>query len=41
MASDDTYLLDFEAYRPPADMNLQMSYTEQVDYAHKVSVCPF
>lgn len=36
MASDHTYLLDFEAYRPPADADLQMSYARQVDTAHEV-----
>jgi predicted naringenin-chalcone synthase len=37
MASSDTFLLDFEAYRPPAELKLQKSYDQQVDEACQVS----
>ena len=37
MASSDTFLLDFEAYRPPAELKLQKSYDAQVDEACDVS----
>ena len=37
MLGKHIYLLDFEAYRPPEEMELSMSYTKQFEIASNVS----
>lgn len=37
LRQQDVYLVDFEAYRPPDELNLSMTYEEQLEIASKVS----